>query len=154
MHNIHRGILSVNGFVIHNSSKFDGAQWQATFLRRYALAPDPRKTPWSNRDGDRALAVDGRSVPLGTPCAKGGVRRNPFCYTEPFMPGGRPTDDPKTELRAVRLAPRQVRWLERRARRDGITFSEALRVVLEEAALKETSAGGRVRGKSRTPPKR
>jgi hypothetical protein len=50
------------------------------------------------------------------------------------MPGGRPTDDPKTELVAFRLAPRQLRWLAKRARREGITLSAALRLVVDEAA--------------------
>jgi hypothetical protein len=50
------------------------------------------------------------------------------------MPGGRPTDDPKTELVAFRLAARHVRWLARRARREGVTLSEAMRLLLDEAA--------------------
>ena len=41
--------------------------------------------------------------------------------------GGRPTKDPRTELVALRLAPRHVRLLERRAWHDGVSLSEALR---------------------------
>jgi hypothetical protein len=48
------------------------------------------------------------------------------------MPGGRPTDDPKPTLVAVRLAARQMRVLEARANREGVTLSEALRRCLDE----------------------
>ena len=50
------------------------------------------------------------------------------------MPGGRPTDDPKQTLVAVRLAVRQMRALEARARREDIGLSEALRRCLDEWA--------------------
>ena len=48
------------------------------------------------------------------------------------MPGGRPTDEPKQTLVAVRLAARQMRVLKSRARREGIGMSEALRRCLDE----------------------
>ena len=58
------------------------------------------------------------------------------------MPAGRPTDDPKTELVAFRLAPRQLRWLKKVARRKRITLSEALRLVLDEAEAADRSTTG------------
>jgi len=48
------------------------------------------------------------------------------------MPGGRPTDDPKPTLVAVRLAARQMRALRTRAKREGIGLSEALRRCVDE----------------------
>jgi hypothetical protein len=54
-----------------------------------------------------------------------------------WMPGGRPTDDPKTILVAARLAPRHVRLLERRACREGVSLSEALRRYLDELGAYE-----------------
>ena len=48
------------------------------------------------------------------------------------MPGGRPTDDPKQTLVAVRLAARQMHALEARAQREGIGLSEALRRCVDE----------------------
>jgi Arc/MetJ-type ribon-helix-helix transcriptional regulator len=58
-------------------------------------------------------------------------------------PRGRPTDDPKTELVAVRLAPRHVEHLDQLAERGAVSFSEALRQllddVLERARRKRTS---------------
>jgi hypothetical protein len=63
------------------------------------------------------------------------------------MAGGRPTKDPKTSLKAVRLAPRHVRLLERRARREGVSFSEALRRYLDDIARLESAA--RVRSRDR-----
>ncbi len=50
------------------------------------------------------------------------------------MPGGRPTDDPKPMLVAVRLAARQMRVLKVRAKREGIGLSEALRRCVDEWA--------------------
>ena len=50
------------------------------------------------------------------------------------MPGGRPTDEPKQTLVAVRLAARQMRVLEARAKREGVGLSEALRRCLDEWA--------------------
>ncbi len=50
------------------------------------------------------------------------------------MPGGRPTDDPKPTLVAVRLAARQMRVLKVRAKREGIGLSEALRRCVDEWA--------------------
>jgi hypothetical protein len=47
---------------------------------------------------------------------------------------GRPTDDPKGTFFAARIAPRHMRLLERRAQRERITLSEALRRYLDEAA--------------------
>jgi hypothetical protein len=45
---------------------------------------------------------------------------------------GRPTDDPKETLVAVRLADRHIATLERRAKLEGISTSEALRRIVEE----------------------
>ena len=55
------------------------------------------------------------------------------------MPGGRPTQDPKGKLVAVRLASRQLRVLEARARREGIGISEALRRVVDDWASAPSS---------------
>ena len=59
------------------------------------------------------------------------------------MPGGRPTDDPKPTLVAVRLAARQMRVLEARAKRDGVALSEALRRCLDEWAFLPSSPSTR-----------
>ncbi len=69
------------------------------------------------------------------------------------MPAGRPTDDPKTELVAFRLAPRQLRWLKKVARRQRVTLSEALRLVLDEAQAADRSASGpsKLRRRARGP---
>jgi hypothetical protein len=56
------------------------------------------------------------------------------------MPGGRPTDEPKQTLVAVRLAARQMRVLESRAKREGVGLSEALRRCLDEWAVHKYSA--------------
>lgn len=45
---------------------------------------------------------------------------------------GRPTTDPKGEILAVRVAARHKRLLERRAKSERITLSEALRRYLDE----------------------
>ena len=50
------------------------------------------------------------------------------------MPGGRPTDDPKETLVAVRLASRHVAALERRTRAESISLSEALRRTVDDWA--------------------
>ena len=50
------------------------------------------------------------------------------------MPGGRPTSDPKGTLIAVRLADRHVQWLRDRAASDGVSLSEALRLLLDQQA--------------------
>lgn len=55
------------------------------------------------------------------------------------MPGGRPTDEPKQALVAVRLAARQMRVLEARAKREGVGLSEALRRCLDEWAADKRS---------------
>ncbi len=55
------------------------------------------------------------------------------------MPGGRPTNDPKQTLVAVRLAARQMRVLEARARREGTGLSEALRRCVDEWAASTSS---------------
>jgi hypothetical protein len=47
------------------------------------------------------------------------------------MPGGRPTTDPRAHLVAVRLAERHLRLLRDRARREGVSLSEALRRFLD-----------------------
>jgi hypothetical protein len=62
------------------------------------------------------------------------------------MPGGRPTDDPKTKLVGVRLAERHLRQVELRARRDAVNFSEALRRCLDDAALPAKRSPRRRRG--------
>jgi hypothetical protein len=50
------------------------------------------------------------------------------------MPGGRPTDDPKGTLVAVRLGDRQLRALEDRCRHEGVGLSEALRRCVDDWA--------------------
>ena len=50
------------------------------------------------------------------------------------MAGGRPTDDPKETLVAVRLSDRQLVVLKRRARQDGTSLSESLRRCVDEWA--------------------
>ncbi|MEO6775810.1 MAG: hypothetical protein ABI467_22810 [Kofleriaceae bacterium] len=50
------------------------------------------------------------------------------------MAGGRPTNDPKETLVAVRFSDRQLVVLKRRARQDGISLSEALRRCVDEWA--------------------
>ena len=50
------------------------------------------------------------------------------------MAGGRPTDDPKESLVAVRLSDRQLVVLRRRAKRDDINLSEAIRRCIDEWA--------------------
>lgn len=61
------------------------------------------------------------------------------------MAGGRPTDDPKGTLVAVRLSDRQVRALKARARRERVTLSEALRRCLDDWAAATASAPSRSR---------
>jgi hypothetical protein len=60
------------------------------------------------------------------------------------MPGGRPTDDPKPTLVAVRLAARQRSVLEARAKREGVALSEALRRCLDEWAQLSSPPSKRV----------
>lgn len=48
------------------------------------------------------------------------------------MRTGRPTDDPKESLVAVRLSQRQLVPLQRRARIEGTTLSEALRRTVDD----------------------
>jgi hypothetical protein len=55
------------------------------------------------------------------------------------MPGGRPTNDPKGTLVAVRLADRQLRAIEARARRETIGLSEALRRCVDEWIVSSSS---------------
>ena len=61
------------------------------------------------------------------------------------MPGGRPTDDPKEKLVAVRLTARQLRTLQARARREGIGLSEAVRRCLDEWVALNPSSPPRAR---------
>lgn len=61
------------------------------------------------------------------------------------MPGGRPTDDPKQTLVAVRLAARQMRALDARAKRERIGLSEALRRCVDEWASSRSASEPRVR---------
>jgi ribosomal protein L12E/L44/L45/RPP1/RPP2 len=56
------------------------------------------------------------------------------------MPGGRPTDDPKGTLVAVRLSASQVRVLEARAKREGVSLSEALRRCVDDSAARAPAA--------------
>lgn len=65
------------------------------------------------------------------------------------MPGGRPTDDPKQKLVAVRLAARQLRAVEGRARREGIGLSEAVRRCLDEWVALNPSSPPRARRPTR-----
>jgi len=55
------------------------------------------------------------------------------------VPGGRPTDDPKQTLVAVRLAARQLHALDARAKHEGIGLSEALRRCVDEWAASNSS---------------
>lgn len=48
------------------------------------------------------------------------------------MPGGRPTDEPKTRLIALRLPPRLLRFIEQLAREQSVSVSEALRRLIEQ----------------------
>ena len=54
--------------------------------------------------------------------------------------GGRPTNDPKGTLVAVRLSGRQVQILERRSHREDTGLSEALRRCLDEWAVAQDAA--------------
>jgi hypothetical protein len=56
------------------------------------------------------------------------------------MSGGRPTDDPKETLVAVRLAQRQLAAVQARAKREGVGLSEALRRCLDEWAASRPPA--------------
>jgi len=51
------------------------------------------------------------------------------------MPGGRPTNDPKATLVAVRFSERQLVVLQRRAKHDGSSLSEAIRSCIDEWAV-------------------
>lgn len=68
------------------------------------------------------------------------------CITKPMATGGRPTDDPKGTLVALRLAARQVRVLTQRSRREDTGLSEAIRRCIDEWAT--------AHGAHRTPPTR
>ncbi len=61
---------------------------------------------------------------------------NIFVIHNSMASRGRPTEDPKTQLIAVRLPTRHVRLVQRRAKRERISFSEALRRFLEEASAR------------------
>jgi hypothetical protein len=67
---------------------------------------------------------------------------------------GRPTNDPKGEILAVRVAPRHKRLLEGRAASERITLSEALRRYLDELrnapASREDNRDARRQTKPRT----
>ena len=72
--------------------------------------------------------------------------------TKPMPTGGRPTDDPKPTLVALRLAARQVRVLEQRARREATGLSEAIRRCIDEWAAAHgthchTKSSGAVSGR-------
>ena len=70
------------------------------------------------------------------------------------MPGGRPTDDPKGKLLAVRLADRQLRALQARARREGVNLSEALRRCVDAWTASPPSPPTPRRGRPPTPEER
>ena len=57
-----------------------------------------------------------------------------ICITKPMVAGGRPTDDPKGTLIAVRLSARHVQLLEQRSRREDTGLSEAMRRCLDDWA--------------------
>ena len=62
------------------------------------------------------------------------------------MAGGRPTDNPKGTLVAVRLSERQLRVLQARARRESVSLSEAVRRCVDDcAASAPAPSSGRVR---------
>ena len=67
------------------------------------------------------------------------------------MPGGRPTNDPKGTLVAVRLADRQLRAIEARARRETIGLSEALRRCVDEWIVSSSSRPPTVTPRARPP---
>jgi len=79
-----------------------------------------------------------------------GCLRQPdgFCITE-LVPGGRPTNDPKGTLVAVRLAARHLSALGDRARREGVSLSEALRRCVDDWVA---SRGGAAQAPPRTRP--
>jgi hypothetical protein len=54
--------------------------------------------------------------------------------TKPMSTGGRPTDDPKGTLIAVRLSARQVHVLALRSRQEDTGLSEAIRRCVDEWA--------------------
>lgn len=56
------------------------------------------------------------------------------CITKPVNAGGRPTNDPKGTLVAVRLSARQVHVLEQRSQREDTGLSEAIRRCIDEWA--------------------
>ncbi len=56
----------------------------------------------------------------------------------------RPTNDPKGTMLAVRVAARHVEMLGRRAARDQVSVSEALRRYLDEAAQGQRSPRSRL----------
>ena len=56
------------------------------------------------------------------------------CITKVVAVLGRPTDDPKGKLVAVRLSARQVQALEQRSRREDTGLSEAVRRCVDDWA--------------------
>ena len=56
---------------------------------------------------------------------------------------GRPTNDPKGTMLAVRVSERHVELLEARAAHDEVSVSEALRRYLDEAVAAEGSRSKR-----------
>ena len=53
-------------------------------------------------------------------------------YNKTSRRGGRPTQEPKTRLIAVRLPPRLLAFLEQLAHDQNVTLSEALRRLVEQ----------------------
>jgi hypothetical protein len=76
-----------------------------------------------------------------------------FCITE-LVAGGRPTDDPKGKLLAVRLADRQLRALQARARREDVSLSEALRRCVDAWTASPSSPPAPPRRRPPTPEER
>jgi hypothetical protein len=69
------------------------------------------------------------------------------------MAGGRPTEDPKETLVAVRLAARQRALLERRMRSEHIGLSKALRRCLDDwARWTQGNAPSAARGRAQMTP--
>jgi hypothetical protein len=81
----------------------------------------------------KAVAVDVYNK-TSSPVPNSWTSLSRLCITKPMSAGGRPTDDPKGTLVAVRLSARQVLALQRRARQEDTGLSEAIRRCLDEWA--------------------
>lgn len=60
-------------------------------------------------------------------------------YNKTVSAGGRPTNDPKGTLVAVRLSLRQVHVLEQRSRREDTGLSEAIRRCVDDWAVAQAA---------------